>query len=58
MHEFFAAMYAVMTVVLMVIGAATTLFACLLLLLWLGDHIAFITYEDEDDDDADPKRQT
>ena len=49
MHEFFAAMYAVMTVVLMVIGAATTLFACLLLLLWLGDHIAFITYEDEDD---------
>lgn len=34
------------------IGAATTLFACVLLLLWLSGHVAFISYVDEDEDDA------
>jgi len=55
-HEFYANLFSVMSVVLMVVGAATTLFACVLALLWMSDRIVFITYEDEDDD-ADPKRQ-
>lgn len=28
------------------------LFACVLLLLWLSGHVAFISYVDEDEDDA------
>lgn len=38
--------------ILMLVGATTVLFGSVLLLLWLSGHIAFITYE-KDDEDAD-----
>ena len=38
--------------ILMIVGATTVLFGSVLLLLWLSGHIAFITY-DEDEEDAD-----
>lgn len=38
--------------ILMLVGAITVLFGSVLLLLWLSGHVAFITYE-KDDEDAD-----
>lgn len=38
--------------ILMIVGAVTVLFGSVLLLLWLSGHIAFITYDDEDEEDA------
>ena len=38
--------------ILMIVGATTVLFGSVLLLLWLSGHIAFITYDDEDEEDA------
>ena len=52
MHEFISTVTSAMSVILMIVGAITTVFGGVLLLLWLSGHIAFIRYIDEDDEDA------
>lgn len=52
MGEIFEGIRSAMSIVLMLVGAATTLFGAVLLLLWLSGHVAFIRYIDEDEDDA------
>lgn len=52
MLEFLTYLSDAFAVILMVVGGAFVLFLMFLFLLYLGGHIAFISYVDEDEEDA------
>lgn len=52
MLEFLTYLSDAFSVILMLVGAAFVLFLMVLFLLYLRGHIAFISYVDEDEEDA------